>query len=333
VHGVSDKDPSEAKKSGALARYGRIALFVLGVGLAVFLVRGVGIERVGTVLADAKGYVPLIFVLEILIVVTDVLALRALLGPAVSRVPGSVWIRSSAIAYASSVLLPAGRAVGEAMRVRALAPELGAPRATGAASRLQIGTLYANALISLVILADIVATGEGKGPLAIAVIINAAACALLASLLLALVRSKRFAAWLSHRFKGFVQAHTIPDELPAPPGGAARAVGFCGLGRVVQTVQYGVAVKSVGGAATLHFALSAQGIHLVGALAGDLVPNQIGVTEGAYRAFAHSLGFDNDPARALGIALLTRIAQIGLAVACLGIATIVAKKKERPAGA
>ena len=92
-------------------------------------------------------------------------------------------------------------------------------------------------------------------------------------------------------------------------------------------------MKSVGGAATLHFALSAQGIHLVGAAAGDLVPNQIGVTEGAYRAFAHSLGFDSEPARALGIALLTRIAQIALAVTCLAIATVVAKKKERHAGA
>ncbi len=330
---MSENERAEPKKSGPLARAGRLLLFVLGIGLAAWLIRGVGLERVGTVLSDAKGYVPLIFLLEIVIVVIDVLALRSLLGPAASRVATSVWIRSSAIAYTSSVLLPAGRAVGEAMRVRALAPELGVPRATGAASRLQIGNLYANAVISIVILVDLFATGEGGGPLTIAVAVNAVACTLLASLLLALVRSKRFAAWLGQRFKGFVEAHTITDELPAPPGGAARAVGFCSIARLVQTVQYGVAVRSVGGAATLHFALSAQGIHLVGAAAGDLVPNQIGVTEGAYRAFAHSLGFDADPARALGIALLTRIAQIALAVTCLGIATIVAKRKERPAGA
>ena len=330
---MSENERSLPKKSGPLARVGRVALFVLGIGLAAWLIRGVGLERVGAVLSDAKGYVPLIFLLEVLIVATDLLALRSLLGPAVSRVPSSLWLRSSAIAYASSVLLPAGRAVGEAMRVRALAPELGVPRATGAAARLQISTLYANALISIVIMFNLVGSGEGRGPLAIAVFVNMLACTLLASVLLALVRSKRFAAWLGRRFKSFVENHTIADELPAPPGSAARAIAFCGLGRLVQTVQYAVAVKSVGGAASLHFALSAQGIHLVGAAVGDLVPNQIGVTEGAYRAFAHSLGFDAEPARALGIALLTRIAQIALAVACLMIATIVARKKERPAGA
>lgn len=330
---MSENEPAQPKKSGALARGGRVALFALGIGLAAWLVRGVGLDRVGAVLSDAKGYVPLIFLLEVLIVVTDVLALRSLLGPSASRVATSVWIRSTAIAYASSVLLPAGRAVGEAMRVRALAPELGAPRATGAATRLQIGTLYANALISIVILLDLFASGEGGGPLTIAVLVNVVACALLGTLILALVRSKRFAAWLGQRFRGFVEAHTNPEEVPAPLGGAARAVAFCSFGRLIQLLQYGVAVKSVGGAATLHFALSAQGIHLVGALAGDLVPNQIGITEGAYRAFAHSLGFDAEPARALGIALLTRIAQIALAVACLAIATIVAKKRDRPAGA
>jgi hypothetical protein len=321
-------------QKSTLAKSGRVVLFVAGLGLAAWLVRGVGIDRVAHVLSDAKGFVPFIVLLEMLIVCTDVLALRALLGPSAQRITAPVWIRSSAIAYASSILLPAGRALGEAMRVRALAPEIGAPRATGAASRLQITVLYANAAISIAILAELASKGEASGPLAIAVLINAALCALLASLLLALVRSKRFAAWLGQRFRGFVEAHTAPDDLPAPSGAPARAFGFVFLGRLIQAVQYGVAVRAVGGASTLHLALSAQGIHLVGALAGDLVPNQIGVTEGAYRAFAHALDFDAEPARALGIALLTRIAQIGLAVLCLGVATLVAKKKkERPAGA
>jgi hypothetical protein len=321
------------KETSTLAKSGRIVLFVLGLGLAAWLIRGVGIDRIGAVLSDAKGFVPVILLLEMVLVCTDVLALRALLGPSAQRITTAVWIRSSAIAYASAVLLPAGRAVGEAMRVTALAPEIGAPRATGAASRLQITVLYANAAISIAILAEIATKGEATGPLAIAIIINAALCALLATLLLALVRSKRFAAWLGRRFRGFVEAHSSPNELPAPQGAPARAFGFAFLGRLIQAVQYGVAVRAVGGATTVHLALSAQGIHLVGALAGDLVPNQIGVTEGAYRAFAHALDFDAEPARALGIALLTRIAQIGLAVLCLGIATLVAKKKERPAGA
>lgn len=46
---------------------------------------------------------------------------------------------------------------------------------------------------------------------------------------------------------------------------------------------------------------------------GDLVPNQVGVLEGAYRVFADALSLGDDPARAVSIALFARVSQIGIA--------------------
>ncbi len=89
------------------------------------------------------------------------------------------------------------------------------------------------------------------------------------------------------------------------------------LGRAAQTAEYGVILLAVGGVLTPVSALVVQGIHLVGAAIGDFIPGQLGAVEGAYRAFASTLGFGADPARALSIALVARIAQIGLATLCL----------------
>jgi hypothetical protein len=81
------------------------------------------------------------------------------------------------------------------------------------------------------------------------------------------------------------------------------------LGRLFQTVQYGVILVAVGGSLGVLSALISQAIHLVGAGLGDLVPNQAGITEGAYWVFADALGLSSDPAAAVGIALVARFCQ------------------------
>jgi uncharacterized membrane protein YbhN (UPF0104 family) len=85
-----------------------------------------------------------------------------------------------------------------------------------------------------------------------------------------------------------------------------------------EAMQYGVVLHAIGGHATPFTALAAQGIHLVGASVGDLVPNQMGVTEGAYRLFTSALGVT--AARALSIALIIRIVQLSLTGLCFVVA-------------
>jgi hypothetical protein len=97
------------------------------------------------------------------------------------------------------------------------------------------------------------------------------------------------------------------------------AIAFSVIGRLVQSLQYGVVLHAVGGIATPTAVWATQGTHLVGAALGDLVPGQVGVTEAAYGVFATTLGLGGQPARALSIALMARIAQVALAVGCIFI--------------
>ncbi|HLK36914.1 MAG TPA: hypothetical protein VKU41_09215, partial [Polyangiaceae bacterium] len=61
---------------------------------------------------------------------------------------------------------------------------------------------------------------------------------------------------------------------------------------------------------------------LVGATAGDVLPNQVGVVDGAYRAFAGALGLSAAPARALSIALVARTAQLVVAGTCAAVVAV-----------
>src|SRR5690606_14569449 len=87
-------------------------------------------------------------------------------------------------------------------------------------------------------------------------------------------------------------------------------------------MQYGVILLAVGGTLTIVSALVAQAIHLVGAGLGDMVPNQVGVTEFAYGAFAGDLDLEAVKAQAISIALVHRICQFALAGSCLAIGAL-----------
>ena len=242
------------------------------------------------------------------IVATDMVAARSLLGEAMGSIPLVTWVRSAMLAYASTVVLPAGRAAGEAVRTTALAPTIGFGRATGVCSRLQACVLASNAGISLVIAAVVYAHHSSDG-LALALLGNASGCSALSFVVFAAARSERVARWLKARFPRLAQAR---DVVPMASGGSGdlRAIAACLVGRVIEATQYGVVLHAIGGRATPASALTAQGIHLVGAAAGDLVPNQMGVSEGAYRLFTQAL--DLGAARALSIALVVRIVQLTL---------------------
>jgi len=61
---------------------------------------------------------------------------------------------------------------------------------------------------------------------------------------------------------------------------------------------------------------------MVGATVGAAVPNQVGVVDGAYVAFADVLGFPGAPAKALSVALVLRASQLLFAALCMILATV-----------
>ncbi len=325
--GVSEAPDARARGRARLKSLGSVLAFAAGVGLVGWLVRSAGVSNVLHVLARAGRWLPLIVLLEVAMVSFDALAVRGLLGRAGQRVGALRWIRSTANAYASMILLPAGRATGEVARAATLMGEAGLRHATAASTRLQASALLANAVISVAGAAVAAWHGRDFWPLAIGLALNAVACVIGGLGILVLARSVRVRRWLGGLAKRFFGSYD-EDEPPAPSGSIATAVALCTVGRLVQTAQYGVVVLAVGGVVTSGSALLAQGIHLVGAAIGDLVPNQMGATEGAYRAFAATIGLGSEPARAISIALLVRITQLGLALFSL-VLPLVLPRQER----
>ena len=299
-------------------------LAIVGLALVVYLVRSAGPARVGRVLLEAGSWLPLILGLEAVQAATDVIALRLVLGHAARRIPRSTWLRSSVVAYAMMILLPAGRAAGEVARGALFARHVGASSAATAGAQLQAAYLSANGLLSIVEWWTVSSLATGAVSLSVLLGINAAIMVVAAAGLLAILADARVGRWLERVRRRFTRAS---ESTPALDPLARRrvpwgAAGVCAAGRSLQVVQYAVILHAVGGTATVRSALVVHGVHLVGATLGDAVPGQLGVVDATYRAFASVLGFADAPERALSIAFVAHASQLALASACVLVAVV-----------
>ncbi len=290
----------------------RVALFVFGVAAIVYVVNDAGPEHVWRTLLGAGVFVPVIVALEAGFMSMDVLSLRALIGAPARDVPLAVWVRSGLMAYSIMVLFPGGRAAGEVVRAAQLAPYTGGAKAAAYGTRLQAATMLGNTFISIPCAIACFWAGGG-GALPWLVLGNGLVTMVIGGGILLLSRRSKVGGWLGTKFKALQKHGTSFDEALRTETPISPPLMFSALGRALQTVQYGIILLAVGGSLGIVSALISQGIHLVGAGAGDLVPNQAGITEGAYWMFAEALGLSADPAAAVGIALIARFCQYVLA--------------------
>lgn len=304
---------------------GRTLLAVAGLALVAYLVHTAGPGRVARVLWGARGWLPVLLALELLQPVSDFVALRVLLGQRRSDVPVQTWVRSTAVAYSMMTLLPAGRGAAEVARASLLAKHLGGRTAASASIRLQSAYTFAIAIFALTESAVAAAPPARRSTLAILLAVDSLLLAAIAAGLLATLRNRAVREWFDRVSRPFRSA-TRTDRLDV--GSEARhplpaaATGICCLARVAQVVQYGFVLQAVGGLAGARSALLAHGIHLVGSTVGDVLPNQIGIVDGAYRAFAPDIGFAEAPARALSIAFLVHLVQLIAAAAGILVAAL-----------
>ncbi|HJL16037.1 MAG TPA: lysylphosphatidylglycerol synthase domain-containing protein [Sandaracinaceae bacterium LLY-WYZ-13_1] len=312
---------AKRRRRDRLKTIGRWLLLVLGVGAVVWLVFDVGPDAVWTALVGAGVFLPFVMLFEIGFVGMDVVSLRLMYGARARSVPGRVWLRSAMMAYGIMILLPAGRAGGEVMRAANLAPYIGGPRAAAGAALLQGVTLWGNTLISIPCYAAVAYASGPTSVLALLVAGNGLVTGVMGSAILFGARFSRVGGWLGRRIGALAAHGSHFDEslrdMPALPIGP---IGAAFLGRISQFVQYAIILVAVGGALTLVNALCAQAIHLVGAGLGDMVPNQVGVTEGAYRIFVDYLPLSE--AEAIAIALVHRICQFTLAGTSLAVGAL-----------
>jgi hypothetical protein len=309
----------------------RLLPAVVGLTVIGFLVRSAGPARVLQVLAGASSWLPLVFALEVLQLASDVVGLRWLLRRA-APVPAGTWVRSSAASYAMMILLPAGRATGEVTRGALLARYVGAPWAATAAAQLQASYLFANGVLSLAACIAIASLLGSRSILVYFLAFNTCLMWILSAVLLALLRGEGAGRFIERIRKRFVRG--VATAAPLEPGARRilpwRSALTSIFSRSAQVVQYGVLVAAVGGAASVRNAFIAHGIHLVGATAGDVLPNQLGAVDAAYRGFAGVIGFADAPARALSIAFLAHVVQLSCAAACIVVASIIRHRAPVP---
>ncbi len=312
----------------------RACLGVLGLFYVVHLIRAAGAGRVGTVLLQAGAWLPLVVALELYQAASDFGSLRAILGDDWRKVPARTWLRSSLIAYAMMILVPAGRAAGEVARAALLSRTLGAARAATTSTQLQAAYLSANGLLSLLELGFVATFFGPRSTLALLLVGNVVFQAIISAGLLAILWDARIGRGLDRLRRRFIRG-----AVEAPPMDPAirrklplRAFAICSVSRSMQLLQYAIVLHAVGGAFSAHGAVITHGIHLVGATLGDLVPNQLGVVDGMYRAFAGAMGFGDAPERALSIAFVVRAAQFIVAGACVMLAPLT-RSAEPPPGA
>lgn len=295
----------------------RWLLLALGVAAVVYVVRQAGPERVLATLVAAGVYAPVIVALEAAFMAMDVVSLRYLIGDAARSVPLSVWVRSGMMAYGVMILFPGGRAAGEVVRATQLAPYVGGAMAAAFGARLQAATLLGNTAISIPSAAACFWAGGAGDVLPWLVLGNGVVTGVIGGGIMLAARRSKIGGWLGQKFAGLAAHGARFDEALRHETAWMPPILFSTIGRAFQAVQYGVLLMAVGGSFGPVSALVSQGIHLVGAGLGDFVPNQVGVTEGAYHVFAPALGLADDPARAVGIALLARFCQYLLAAAGL----------------
>lgn len=317
-------DLAGAKRRGAWGLALKLGFLLLGVVVIVVLVRDVGPRRVLEILAGAGIFLPIIMLLEALWIGTDSLAMRSLLAKSGARAPVRPLVEATALGYAALVVLPAGRAGTEVVRAGILAPFAGGARVAACAAYTQASALLANALVSVPCAVAIGLHLGSTHELTLLCLGNGIATATLGTIILLTLRGanlgERLGRWLMSQARRGADFDRALSALPRLP---VRAIAWCFVGRLGQVAQYALLVVAVGGALRPSTGLVALGIHLVGAALGDFVPNQAGVHEGAYRLFAGTLGFGDDPAKAVSIALVARLSQVSLAALAFVVTMLV----------
>jgi hypothetical protein len=315
--------------SGSRARFGRVvgpALCALvGLALVAWVVSRSGLAALRDVAVLAAPYLPLLFAIEAGRELLEVFAAQALY-PAGKAPAFKALLRVHLLTYGVLTFAPAGRATAEALRAGLLAGEVGGARAAAAGTAAQGLVMLSTAVASAACAVGALLVGARTlaGPLWLQALVFVGIAMLLllaprSPLAASLVRRVRKAT--SHG-EDYVRAMR---ELPAVPW---RGLAWLVASRATQLVLVAVALHAVGAGVTTVTALVAHGALLVGTSAGDLVPGQLGATDGAFAFFHGAIGCSE--VQAVGVALLLHAVQLGWTLATVP-ALLVVRRGAAPA--
>jgi uncharacterized membrane protein YbhN (UPF0104 family) len=289
----------------------RLLALALGVGVLFGVTKLVGTATVGEHLAQALPWLPLLFVLEGARVPLEAVATRRLLGARAERVSLAELGRAQLLFYAISTLAPGGRLVAEASKATLLARNVGAPTASAAATGSQAASLVADAIVATAGAGAVVALC-GPSPLSALILGFVLGCVSLAVAVAAATRSALPVRLLARfpRLARFLERWRRAAR--AQPLFAADVVGLLVLARAAQVGLLAAALAAVGADASFLLALALTALCMAGAVAGEVVPAQLGATDAVLVAAAPALGLTLAQAASVGV--LFHVAQLGLAL-------------------
>jgi len=295
------------------------AAVLLGALIAlIFVVRAVGTDEVLSLLAQSARLLPVAAALELGRIALDAVATRMALGSRGSLVPLRTLLAAHLVAHGVMNVMPAGRGASEAAKATLLAPHLGAPAAIAMGTTNQANVLLSSALFSLpcALAAHVALHSNG---LTLAIVIHFVVLFASGAGLRFLQRFPRALHFVERHFARWaVGARTFVEASRETPLLSAGPIAAMSLGRLLQTAEYAVLAYAVGLPIGPLRALAVQGLNLVAAAVGVLVPGQMGSAEAIFAVAADALG--STGAQAVSIALLAHA--VSLAFAAVGLVVL-----------
>lgn len=267
------------------------AFGVVGLLALALLVRGVGPRTLFSMLRASARWLPVLFALDALRVVAEVASTWSLSVRVRRRVPVAELFRVHLIGYAIAAFMPAGRAAGEAVKAAMLSRFVGAPEAAAVGAANQASSLLGGVIAAIPCVVAAIAM-TGLSPLTGAIAAYAGITILGFTAVQVACRKRGLGGPLLRRFSRMMEAATTAfqdamDRIPIVPAGATIAAA---ASRALVVAQLAVLLAALGGRHGVGEALLAHGVGLVGGTLGDLVPGQLGASDGAFALAAPYLG-------------------------------------------
>lgn len=276
----------------------RVARALLGLagfaGLAL-LVSHVGPARVFRALRHALVWLPAFLAVEGARLATEVETTRGLYARLGEPPPRRAVMRAQILAYWVYVLSPMGRAAAELTKATILSSRVSSDRAAAVAAVAQGAALLGTTTVS--VLCAIAATLRPDAwPLATAVWLQTGAVAVVGGLFLWGIRRPVVGRGMERVLEriGLAEERRVGfgpclRRFPAIPWRAT--LGYAAA-RGLEVLLFGLLLRALGVGAGPLEALRAMGAGLLGAAAVDLVPADVGLTEGAFALFHDAIGVD-----------------------------------------
>jgi hypothetical protein len=275
---------------------------LLGIVGCAVLLRELGATAVKRQLFALGPCLPALLVFEGLRLACELWGTWAVLGPARARLSWLRLLRGQFLAQTVDVVMPAGRATAEAAKAAVFARDIGMPEAVAIGAVMQLATLFGSALWALTGFCASLRIALPQA-LAVGLLSYGIGMAALVLLVVAFARTPTARNWCTRVPCAYPVLERFAALINERPRALLLAAAAQTVARGCQAAQVAVLLTALSGARSLRHIVLGESVYLVGAAAGDLVPAQLGTTDGAFVLAAATFGLHPHSALTLTLAM------------------------------